>query len=121
MTPVDSHETRLILDYCLGQATESESAQAERLISKNPEATEMYLKIKAALTPLENVAEHCCPDALVDKTVNRLNILARASQQNLNFLSPLNRRKQFRLKITFGATQHRQPLPLPLLYLSPPV
>ena len=86
MMPLDSQETRSILDYCLGQTSETESAHVEQLISENQEAEEIYLKMKAALSPLETVAEHSCPDALVDKTVNRLNVLARSSQQKLESL-----------------------------------
>ena len=101
MTPVDNQETRLILDYCLGQTTESESAQAERLISENPEAMEIYMKIKAALSPLQSTAEHICPDSLVDKTVNRLNILARASQHKLELLIAAEQAKTIPVKNYF--------------------
>ena len=101
MTPVDNQETRLILDYCLGQTAENESAQAERLISGNPEAREIYLKIKAALAPLESTTEHICPDALVDKTVNRLNILARASQRKLELLIAAEQAKTIPVKNYF--------------------
>ena len=101
MTPLDNQETRLILDYCLGQTDENETAQAEKLISENPEAREIYLKIKLALSPLETITEHTCPDALVDKTVNRLNILARASQQRLESLIAAEQTKTIPLKNYF--------------------
>lgn len=99
--PLDSNETRLILDYCLGQSCENELAQVERLISENPEAAEAYLKIKAALSPLESIPEHICPDSLVDKTVNRLNILARASQQKLELLIAAEQAKTIPFKKYF--------------------
>ena len=84
--PVGPEGTRLILDYCLGQTSEAELSQVERLISENKEASEIYLQVKAVLSPLEAVEEHSCPDALVDKTVNRLNAMARNSQRNLELL-----------------------------------
>lgn len=86
MTLLSNEEKELIFDYCLGVASEERAAQAQQLVSSNPEATKLHSQFKNALEPLNSLQPERCPDHLAEGTVFRLNNLARSSQVELENL-----------------------------------
>lgn len=86
MTSLSNQQKQLLFDYCVGLTSEKETTEVKQLISSNEEAAEIYLKLKAALAPLESIERESCPDELVEGTIWRLNSLARSSQLRLQQL-----------------------------------
>jgi len=86
MSPLNNPQKELLFDYCLGLTTENESDQAQKLISSNEQAADIYENLKTSLTPLENLEAEPCPDELAEGTVWRLKNAARASHLRLEEL-----------------------------------
>lgn len=86
MSSLNNEQKQLLFDYCLGLTSQKETAEAEVLISRNEEAAEIHSKLKAALSPLDSLTPEPCPDELTERTVGRLNNLARSSQLRLEQL-----------------------------------
>jgi hypothetical protein len=86
MSPLSNEQKQLLFDYCMGLASETEAAEARQLISSSTEAAQIYSRLEATLAPLENSEPETCPDELVERTVLRLNNLARSSQLRLQQL-----------------------------------
>ncbi len=86
MTPLSNQQKQLLFDYCIGLASEKETAEAEQLISSHKEAAEIHSKLKAAFAPLDSLEPQPCPDELAEGTIWRLNNLARSSQLRLQQL-----------------------------------
>lgn len=86
MSLLNNPQKELLFDYCLGLTTENESAQAQKLISSNEQAADIYENLKAALVPLESLEAEPCPDELAEGTVWRLKNAARASHLRLETL-----------------------------------
>jgi len=85
MTQLSSHQKQLLLDYCLGLTSQSETAEAETLVSSNPQAAQLASTFKSALHPLEAVQPQSCPDELAVKTIERVSS-ARTSELRLQDL-----------------------------------
>lgn len=85
-SPLNDRQKQLLFDYCLGLTPEEQIAEAKQLISSNPEAAEIYSKLKAAFAPLDSIEAESCPDDLAEQTVRRLTNLARSSQLQLQQL-----------------------------------
>lgn len=75
-----SHDQKqLLFDHCMGLASEEQDAQAELLISSNPDAANFYYEqLKALLSPLESLEREPCPDSLAEQTVRMLTERAHA-------------------------------------------
>ena len=101
MSPLNSKQKQLLFDYCTGLTSEQETADAEVLISSNDEAAEIHSKLKAALAPLDAVEPEPCPDDLVERTILRMNTLARSSQLQLQKLLADEQAKAATIKVTF--------------------
>lgn len=86
MSPLKNRQKQLLFDYCIGLTSEEQSAEARALISANEEAAEIHSKLKAALAPLDSIQPESCPDDLAERTILRLNNLARSSQLRLQQL-----------------------------------
>jgi len=86
MGPLSNEQKQLLFDFAMGLASEAEAADAKMLISAEKEAAEIYSALKSTLSPLDCYEVESCPDELVERTVLRLNDLARASQQRLEQL-----------------------------------
>jgi prepilin-type processing-associated H-X9-DG protein len=86
MIPLNNQQKQLLFDYCVGLTSETESAEAEQLISSHREAADIHAKIKAALSPLDSLEAEPCPDELAEGTIQRLNSLSRSSQFRLQQL-----------------------------------
>jgi hypothetical protein len=86
MSPLKDHQKQLLFDYCIGLTSEEQTAEARALISGNDEAAEIHSKFKAALAPLDTIQLEPCPDDLAERTILRLNNLARSSQLRLQQL-----------------------------------
>ncbi len=83
MSPLKDRQKQLLFDYCIGLTSEEQTAEAQALISGNDEAAEIHSKLKAALAPLDTIQPEPCPDDLAERTILRLNNLARSSQLRL--------------------------------------
>lgn len=55
MSSLSNEQKELLFNYCLGLTSEKEAEEAQRLISSDNEASELYSTIKAALSPLESI------------------------------------------------------------------
>jgi hypothetical protein len=86
MTALTDQQKQLILDFCIGVASEDERAQARQLIASNEHAARLHHKIRASLAPLETIETEPCPDCLVEGTVWRVSNQVRASQLRLEQL-----------------------------------
>ncbi|NQV31648.1 MAG: hypothetical protein HQ515_03090 [Phycisphaeraceae bacterium] len=78
-----SHEQKqLLFDHCMGLASEEQDAQAELLISSNPDAANFYYEqLKALLSPLESLEREPCPDSLAEQTIHMLTERAHAHDE----------------------------------------
>ncbi|MCH8193618.1 MAG: hypothetical protein IIA65_06335 [Planctomycetes bacterium] len=72
MGSLNTEQRQLLLDHCIGVATHQQSEDARQLISSNPAAAKLVHLFEAALAPLATVEPEACPDALVEKTLGRL-------------------------------------------------
>lgn len=86
MSPLNNQQKQLLFDYCIGLTSEQQTADAEDLIASNDEAAEIHSKLKAALALLDTVQPEPCPDDLAERTILRLNNVARTSQLRLQQL-----------------------------------
>jgi len=86
MIPLNSDQKKLLFDYCIGLTSQEDIAEAQNLISSNPEAAELHARMKATLSPLEGYESEPCPDDLAERTVLRLTNMANAAQGRLQQL-----------------------------------
>jgi hypothetical protein len=86
MESLNLQQKQILFDYCLGIASEEESAQAQELIFSNEQAAQLHNKLKVVFTPLDSLQEHTCPDGLEEKTIARLKAAAHSSQMKLQQL-----------------------------------
>jgi len=86
MSPLNNEQKQLLFDYCIGLTSQKETAEAEALISASKEAAKIHSKLKAAISPLDNLEPEPCPDDLVERTILRVNNLADSSQRQLRQL-----------------------------------
>ena len=86
MSSLSGEQKELLFDYCIGVASEKESAEAEELIGSSKDAADIHSKLKAALAPLDTLELDSCPDVLAERTIARLNAAAHASELRLQQL-----------------------------------
>lgn len=81
---LNNQQKELLFDYCLGQASEQEQAEAKSLISSNKQARQIYESLKNILAPLDAAGKiEPCPDELAERTIERLNAAAAASASRI--------------------------------------
>jgi prepilin-type processing-associated H-X9-DG protein len=86
MTWLNEEQKELIFDYCMGLTDPEKSVEARSLICSNEQANDIYSNLKSTLQPLESIADELCPDELVERTVIRVNDVARSSAERLQQL-----------------------------------
>jgi len=86
MSSLNNEQKQLLFDYCVGLTSQEAGAEAEALISASKEAAEIHSKLTALLSALDSLEPEPCPDVLAERTVERLNSLARSSQLRLEQL-----------------------------------
>lgn len=86
MISLSGEQKKLLFDYCIGLTSQEQTAEAEALIKSNPQASEIHDKLKATLSPLDQLIPEPCPDALVERTVWRLRSAANSSEDRLSQL-----------------------------------
>jgi len=101
MTLLSNEQKQLLFDYCIGLTSEKQAAEAELLISSNEEAAEIHSRLTTALSPLESVESDLCPDELAERTIWRLNNVARSSQLRLLQLLADEQSRQVSVKSRF--------------------
>jgi len=101
MTLLNNQQKQLLFDYCIGLASEKDTAEAQALISSNEEAAEIHSKLKAALAPLDSLEPESCPDDLAEGTIWRLNNFARSSQLQLQQLLATEQARKVTAKSRF--------------------
>ena len=79
-------QKQLLFDHAIGLASDNASVEAEKLISSNIEASQIYTKIRKLLEPLDAVEVELCPDSLVKSTIIRLKSASDASHIRLEKL-----------------------------------
>ena len=84
--PLSTQQKELIFDYCIGLTSEEQTAQAEELIALSDEAATIHSNLKCIFSPLEALEPQVCPDDLTERTILRLNNVARSSQLQLEQL-----------------------------------
>ena len=62
MTPFSDQHRELLFDYSLGLTSESETAEAERLLAESQEAEGLYEALRSVLSPLDALEVEPCPD-----------------------------------------------------------
>ncbi|MDH4241630.1 MAG: hypothetical protein OEW48_18890 [Phycisphaerae bacterium] len=101
MSPLKDHQKQLLFDYCIGLTSEEQAAEAQALISDSDEAAEIHSKLKATLALLDTVQPEPCPDDLAERTILRLNDLARSSQIRLRQLLAGEQARSVTIKTPF--------------------
>ena len=101
MSPLKDYQKQLLFDYCIGLTSDEQTAEAQALISANDEAAEIHSKLKTALAPLETIQPEPCPDDLAERTILRLNNIARSSQLQLQQLLAGEQARGATIKIPF--------------------
>lgn len=101
MSPLKDRQKQLLFDYCIGLTSQEETAEAEALIAAGGEAAEIKSKIKAAIAPLDSIEPPPCPDDLAERTILRLNDLARSSQIQLQQLLAGEQARSVAIKAPF--------------------
>ncbi len=86
MIPLTREQKELIFDCCMGLASKEQVAEVEALIASNQEARKIHSKLKATFAPLDRLEPPLCPDALAERTIERLNEAARSSESRLQQL-----------------------------------
>ena len=86
MSSLSNEQKELLFSYAMGLTSEKEAEEAQRLISSDNEASELYSTIKTALSPMDSIQPEPCPDQLVEGTTWRLKLLADSSQTRLEQL-----------------------------------
>ena len=86
MTKLNDEHKKLIFDYCMGLASPEQAVQARSLISSNEEATQIYSNLKATFQLLDSFEAELCPDELAERTILRVNSVARSSTERLQQL-----------------------------------
>lgn len=81
MTSLSDHQKQLLFDYSLGLASEREAAEAEELLSWNPEAIALHHTLELTLAPLDTVEFDPCPDELTERLFERLREAARQGSE----------------------------------------
>ena len=76
MFSLDRKQSALIIDYCLGLCSPSETEESEELIACSDWAADLHSQIQTALAFLSYVPVERCPDCLADLTICRLCQLA---------------------------------------------
>ena len=102
MIPLNSDQKKLIFDYCLGLTSPDKTTEVETLISSNEQASEIHIKIKTTLEPLNSIEPESCPDSLADSTVWRLNSMTNSSQNKLQKLLASEQRRGFTTRSWLG-------------------
>lgn len=86
MTRLNNEQKELIFDYCMGLADPEQAVKARSIISSNEQANQIYSNLKSALEPLESIEDELCPDDLAERTILRVNSVARSSTERLQQL-----------------------------------
>jgi hypothetical protein len=72
MTPLSNQQKQLLFDYSLGLTTSRQTADAQKLLSRNQEAVELYRTFQNILSPLESMEPDPCPEELTERLFARL-------------------------------------------------
>ena len=72
MTPLNDQQQQLIFDYAFGLTTQSDAAEAEKLLAAHPQAVRIHETLRDALSPLDSLPMEACPDDLAARTVSGL-------------------------------------------------
>jgi len=101
MSSVGNDQKQLLFDYSFGLTSESESAQAQALISSNEEVAEIYSRLQALLAPLETLELPPCPDELAERTIARLAGAVNSGHEGLEELLADEQARSVTVKVGF--------------------
>lgn len=80
MKNLTKEQQELVLDYYFRVADSDQVDLARDLIAANPEAAGMYDKLQMSMQYLDSLEVECCPDSLVDSTIDKL-VMAAAAEE----------------------------------------
>jgi hypothetical protein len=86
MIPLTREQKELLFDYCMDLTSEEQAAEVRALIESHKEAQQIHSKFKAIFARLDSLEPEPCPEALAERTIERLNDAARSSQDRLRQL-----------------------------------
>ncbi len=72
MTPLSDQQKQLLFDYSLGLTSSRQTADAQKLLSQNQEAVDLYGTFQNTLSPLESMELDPCPEELTERLFARL-------------------------------------------------
>jgi hypothetical protein len=101
MSSLGNDEKQLLFDYSFGLTSQSQSAQAQTLISSNEEAAETYGRLRGLLAPLESLDLPSCPDELAERTIARIVGAANSGHLGLEELLADEQARPVRVNIGF--------------------
>jgi len=101
MSSLGNDRKQLLFDYSLGLTSESESAQAQALVSSNEEAAEIHRSLQAVLAPLASLDVEPCPDDLAERTISQLTNLANSGRHGLEELLAGEQSRPVTIKVGF--------------------
>ncbi|MBN2136443.1 MAG: hypothetical protein JW720_01415 [Sedimentisphaerales bacterium] len=101
MSSISNDQKQLLLDYALGMASESESVEAQALISCNKEAAKLHEQFISALAPLSTVEPEPCPDWLAERTIHRLVEAANSGHEGLEELLATEQSRPVTIRVGF--------------------
>jgi prepilin-type processing-associated H-X9-DG protein len=79
MRPFNDQHRELLFDYSVGLTSETEGAEAERLLVESDEAARLYEALRSVLAPLDALEVEPCPEELAERTLLRLKEASRAA------------------------------------------
>ena len=81
MTPLSDQQKQLLFDYSMGLTSSRQTTEAQRLLSRNQEAVELYRTFQNILAPLESMELDPCPEELTERLLARLKEAAQESRE----------------------------------------
>lgn len=101
MSSASDDQKQLLFDYSLGLTSQSDSVQAQTLLSSNEDAAEFYASLQAVLAPLGALDPEPCPDDLAQRTISRLTNLANSAHRGLEELLATEQSRPVTIKVGF--------------------
>lgn len=86
MSGLRLQDKELIMDVCLGMASDEDIERVKTLTATNEEAARLQATLQKSLSPLDQVEFEPCPDELASRTVDALKAATNASQDKLGKL-----------------------------------
>ena len=108
MNSLSRDEKESIFEFYFHCGGDEQISKTQNLIANNPEAAQLYDRLKMALDPLDSFEVDGCPESLVDSTVERLKVAASAGQARLEKLLVTEQERSVSVKNYFWGNFSRR-------------